>query len=197
MDWTIWAVFAVELSIRVHLTEHRRKYLLVHWFDVLIVVLPFLRPLRVVRSARVLRLARIGPYAVRGAENLRHLLEQRGMQYVLAFFLAAILGAAAMAFLAERDHGGSIDRYDTALWWAVSMVATVGAADTYPVTAEGRAIAVFLMFVGIAFVTYLTANIAAFLVEYGGHPGRSVTTAELMDKLESLEREVRAMRGSS
>src|SRR3972149_11556806 len=58
VDWTIWAIFALELSVRTYLSERRVKYLVAHWYDVLIVALPFLRPLRIVRSARALRLLR-------------------------------------------------------------------------------------------------------------------------------------------
>jgi len=46
-DWVIWAVFAADLAVRTYLSERRVRYLVGHWFDVLIVVLPFLRPLRV------------------------------------------------------------------------------------------------------------------------------------------------------
>jgi hypothetical protein len=50
------------------------------------------------------------------------------------------------------------------------------------------------MLVGISFFSWVTANIAAFLVEFGGKGGRAVTMADLMDKLESLEAEVKALR---
>ena len=50
------------------------------------------------------------------------------------------------------------------------------------------------MLVGIALFSWLTANIAAFLVEFGGEKGRTVTLGDIMDKLESLEAEVRALR---
>ena len=69
LDWTIWAVFAADLGVRTYLSERRLNYLVRHWYDVLIVVLPFLRPLRVLRSARALRLARLGPFLARSAVN--------------------------------------------------------------------------------------------------------------------------------
>jgi hypothetical protein len=56
LDCSIWAAFALELAVKTYLVERRRNYLMRHWFDVLIVALPFLRPLRVVQSARALRL---------------------------------------------------------------------------------------------------------------------------------------------
>ena len=168
-----------------------------HWYDVLIVVLPFLRPLRVLRSARALRLARLGPFLARSAVNFRDLLQGRGLQYVLLLGVLSVFGAAGLTYLMERNQGGTINDYGTALWWAASTVTTVGYGDAFPVTAEGKGVAVFLMLVGIALFSWLTANIAAFLVEFGGEKGRTVTMADLMDKLESLEREVQALSRSA
>jgi voltage-gated potassium channel len=196
-DWTIWAVFAVELGIRTYLSERRLHYLVRHWYDVLIVVLPFLRPLRVFRSARALRLARLGPFLARSAVNVRDLLEGRGLQYVLLVGIAAVFAAAGAVALLEDGKGGTINGYRDALWWAATTVTTVGYGDTFPVTAEGKGVAVFLMLVGIAFFSWVTANVAAFLVEFGGERGRTVTMADLMDKLDELEAEVRALRHQS
>ena len=58
-NWAIWVVFAFELVVKVYLAPQRLAYLRGHWFDVVIVVLPFARPLRIARSARVLRVARL------------------------------------------------------------------------------------------------------------------------------------------
>ncbi|MDP8922009.1 MAG: hypothetical protein M3O34_03935 [Chloroflexota bacterium] len=46
VGWLIWAVFAFELGVMTYLAEDRRRYLLTHRVDVLTVLLPFLRPLR-------------------------------------------------------------------------------------------------------------------------------------------------------
>ena len=86
VDWTIWAIFALELSVRTYLADRRINYLARHWYDLLIVVLPFLRPLRIVRSARALRLLRLVrtlSFFSRVASDARGLLRRRGLQYVL------------------------------------------------------------------------------------------------------------------
>ena len=61
-NWTIWALFAVDLVVRLFLTNRPKlRYLKTHWFDVVIVVVavaPLFQPLRALRSARILRLAR-------------------------------------------------------------------------------------------------------------------------------------------
>ena len=199
VDWTIWAIFALELSVRTYLADRRINYLARHWYDVLIVALPFLRPLRIVRSGRALRLLRLGrgfSFFARATSDIREFLRRRGLQYVLLLGVAAIFASAGAMYLLERDSGGAIDDYGTALWWAMSTVTTVGYGDTVPISAEGKGIAVFLMLVGISFFGWITANIAAFLVEFGGKEGRTVTTADLMEKLEALESEIRLLRES-
>lgn len=198
-DWIIWAVFAIELSIRAYLAPRRLPYLAAHWYDVLIVALPFLRPLRIVRSARALRALRLGrlmPFSARIVTESRELLRRRGLQYVLAAGVASVFACAAAVLLVERSHGGNIDDYGTALWWSISTLTTVGYGDVVPSTPEGKGIAIFLMLVGISFFSWVTASIAAFLVEFGGSEARTVTVADLMDKLEAIEREIQLLRES-
>jgi voltage-gated potassium channel len=195
--WLIWAVFAVELVVRTYLSEDRLRYLVRHWFDVLIVAVPFLRPLRVARSARAVRLLRLGrvaPFFARVFASSRDLLRHRGLEWIVAGGIALVFVTAGAVLAFERNGDGPIDDYGTALWWAMSTVTTVGYGDTVPTTPEGRGAAVFLMLVGIAFFSWVTANIAAFLVEFGGPESKGVTTHDLMDKLEQLEAEIKALR---
>lgn len=194
--WMIWAIFAVELSIRTFLAQRKVRYLARHWYDVLIVVVPFLRPLRIARSARAMRLLRLGrvaPFLVRAAAGVHGLLRHRGLEWVILGGMGTVFACAALVMAFEQGDG-PIDDYGTALWWAMATVTTVGYGDNVPVTAEGRGVAIVLMLVGIAFFSWVTANIAAFLVEFGGGEAKGVTSHDLMEKLESLEAEVKALR---
>jgi voltage-gated potassium channel len=194
-DWTIWAIFAIDISARTYLAEHRLAYLRRNWFDVLIVVLPFLRPLRVLRSLRAIRLLRAGPFLIRVFASSRDMLRHRGLQWVLLLGLAIIFACATIVWGLERDSGGTIDDYGTALWWAFSTVTTVGYGDATPVTTEGRAVAIFLMLVGISFFGWITANIAAFLVEFGGGEEEDeITLRDVMARLDRIEQQIQALR---
>ncbi|HEY5625171.1 MAG TPA: ion channel [Dehalococcoidia bacterium] len=197
VSYIIWAIFAVELSIRTFLSEKRIRYLIRHWYDVLIVVVPFLRPLRIARSARAARLFRLGrltPFLARAWSSTHSLMKHRGLEWIVLGGIAIVFAGAAIVWAFENDGGGGIDDYGTALWWAMATVTTVGYGDSVPVTPEGRGVAVLLMLVGIAFFSWVTANIAAFLVEFGGGEVHGVTTHDLMAKLEELEVEVKALR---
>ena len=168
-DWLIWAAFAVELIVKTYLSPRRLHYLRTHWFDVLIVLIPFLRPLRIVRSARALRLLRLVRVAAllsRVGLTGRSILRARGLGYVLLFGVLAVFAISGLVVLVERSSAGaSVDNFPTALWWAATTITTVGYGDTAPVTAAGRGFGVVLMIIGIGVFGLFTANVAAFFIE--------------------------------
>lgn len=55
IDDVLWAVFAAEYGIKLYLAPNRRRFVARHIPDLIIVVVPMLRPLRVLRSVRLLR----------------------------------------------------------------------------------------------------------------------------------------------
>ena len=188
VGWIIWAVFAIELAANTYLAQRRLLHLRDHWFDVLIVVLPFLRPLRLARTVRLARLgqgARLLAGVARFAHSVQAILAERGLQYVLLAGLILIVTAAAAVTRFERGSGGTIQDFSTALWWAATTVTTVGYGDAYPVTAEGRGVAVFLMILGIALFGVLTASITSYFV--------SVTEEKVEVTLEDILAEIRRL----
>src|ERR671916_1666619 len=55
LGWALWSLFLVEFVVKLALAPVKRRYLREHWLDALIVLLPFLR---VLRLARVVQTAR-------------------------------------------------------------------------------------------------------------------------------------------
>ena len=191
LDWIIWGVFAAELTIRTYLAPRRLTYLRQHWFDVLIVALPFLRSLRLVRAAGALRLllgVRVLVYLFRAAHTMSEIVARRGVQGVLLFALGALIASAVVITFAERGSGGSIDGLGTAVWWAFTTVTTVGYGDTYPVTLIGRGVATFLMLIGIGLFGVLTANVAAYFVESARDQSGDPAPDQLDEVLAELRR---------
>jgi voltage-gated potassium channel len=156
VSWAVWAAFALDFATRLYLTEDRRRYAVRHWYDVLLIGLPVLRPLRLLR---LLALARILNRSAAGS------LVGQVATYVVGTAVGAVMLGAVGILDAEQDaSGANIKTFGDALWWAATTVATVGYGDRYPVTTSGRFIAIGLMLVGIAMVGALTASVAAWLV---------------------------------
>ena len=154
--WVTWALLVVDLGMRLSLSEDRWAFLRRHPVDVAMVVLPILRPLQLLRLFTLLKsLNRLAGSSLRG---------RVGMYVAGSMGLIVFIGALA-GLDAERGSAGPIDTFGDSLWWALATVATVGYGDMYPVTTEGRAVAVGLMLFGIGVLGVVTAGFASWLVE--------------------------------
>jgi voltage-gated potassium channel len=152
----IWLVFLVDYLVRLYLSPERWRFVRTHVVDLLVVAVPFLRPLRLLRLFAIL-----AEFTRRTQRSLA------GRATVLVFSVAGVIMTvcAVVVFNVERsDPSSNITTFPDALWWAVSTVTTVGYGDKYPSTEGGRAVAVILMLTGIALVGTMTAAIAAWFV---------------------------------
>lgn len=156
LSWAVWVAFAVDFVVRLTLAQERGRYAARHWYDVVLISLPMLRPLRLLRLlafARILNRTAVGGLA------------GRVTTYVIgATVMSVALGAIAILDAEQDASGANIKTIGDALWWAVTTVTTVGYGDRYPVTTTGRFVAVALMMMGIALVGAVTAAVASWFV---------------------------------
>lgn len=188
-NYGIWSCFVIDLLIRLCLSPSRVRYLLSHPIDVLAVVLPALRSLRILRifaSGQVLLSKRYG-------------LAQAGQSIILSAGLLIIIGALAVLD-AERGAAGTlITSFPDALWWAITTLTTVGYGDLYPVTITGRAVATALMLIGISLIGIVTASIASWFVvqttEHQSEQGiaQKASEDELKEEIKDLRLQVEGM----
>ena len=152
----VWALFGVDYLVRLTLAPSRGRWFLRHLPDLAIIVLPFLRPLRLLRLVTLVSIMqRSAGTALRGRITL----------YTVGSAALLILTSALASLDAERhEPGSSIRTFGQALWWALTTITTVGYGDTFPVSREGRFIAALLMIGGVALAGVVTATLASWIV---------------------------------
>jgi len=64
----------------------------------------------------------------------------------------------------ETVPGSNIKTAEDAIWWAFATVTTVGYGDRYPVTSEGRLVAVLLMIAGVGLFGTFSGFLAAWFL---------------------------------
>ena len=126
------------------------------WLD-LVSSIPAVAALRWGRAARLARVLRV-LRGVRSARILmRFILERRAQSVGLAAALASIvvIAISSIAILNLEHTAGpaaNIHTAEDALWWSIVTITTVGYGDRYPVTMEGRCVAIGLMIVGVGLI---------------------------------------------
>ena len=113
---------------------------------------------------RILRVLR----GLKSARTVAHFLASKRQE---SAFLASVLlclliivscSIAVLQF--EVPGGGNIASAQDAVWWAASTMTTVGYGDKFPVTMEGRMVAVFLMAAGVGAFGVLSGLVAAWFL---------------------------------
>ena len=159
IQWVSWFAFAIDFLYGIISSKDRKQYLLKHPLDLAAVVLPFLRPLRLLRVISF------------GSLVIQKVAIGRQFAITLKVFIASIFVAyisAVQITITERDVDGSnIKNFGDGLWWAITTVTTVGYGDRFPTTTEGRLLAVGLMVMGISLMGVITASVASWFVKIG------------------------------
>lgn len=185
----VWILFGIDFAYRLLLAERRLRFVRDNWIDVLTLALPFLRPLRALRVVLALNMIsrRGGGFA-------------RGRVVATVTGAVAVVGAVAALAVLDTERGkpgANIQTFGDALWWAATTITTVGYGDRYPVTTEGRLIAVGLMGSGIALLGVITAALASWFVQKiseveSAESRTEQALAQLTDEIRSLRAQVQA-----
>ena len=157
IQWVCWVAFAVDLLFGLVTSENKVLYLKRHPLEIASVLLPFLRPLR------LMRVISFGGLALQKIAVGRQFAIT--VKVAITTVFVAYVAAVQITITERAVEGSNIKNFGDGFWWAITTVTTVGYGDRYPTTTEGRLLAVMLMFMGISLVGVITASVAAWFVK--------------------------------
>lgn len=166
-DYAVCAIFLVDFVISLVRATNRRRYLLTWgWLDLLSSI-PMIDVTRWGRLARLLRILRI-LRALRATKILATLAIRRRAQS--AFLTASLVALLLLVFCSiavlnfETAPESNIRTAEDAIWWAFATITTAGYGDHFPVTGEGRFVAVILMCAGVGLFGTFSGFLAAWFI---------------------------------
>ncbi|MFS4506168.1 hypothetical protein ACMA46_08015 [Clavibacter sp. Sh2141] len=172
LGWIFWAVFVAEFLLRAYIAGFQRAFWKRNWWQVLFLLVPFLRffrALQAVRLARLVRVARVGGIlsaGVRGSRSAARLLSSR-IGWLTALTAVVILAASQLLYAF-----GSHDSYTDALYEAALATITGGGITTED--AFSRILHVTLSVYSVAVFATLAGSLGAYFLR-GDAPDRSTT----------------------
>lgn len=166
-DYAVCVLFGCDFILSFWRAPNRRRYFFSWgWLDLLSSI-PVVNAARWGRLARIARVFRV----LRGVRATREItaviLKERARNTFLAASLLALLlvivsSIAVLHFETTRD--ANIHTAEDAVWWSFATITTVGYGDRYPVTPEGRFVAIVLMCAGVGLFGILSGFLAAWFL---------------------------------
>lgn len=157
-----WAIFCIDYMVRLIIAKNRLLFIRKNIID-LIAIISFgtlFQGSRAIKIIRLLYILKAFAYLNRIYERIISIIKTNDFDHILWFTLGVIfIGAVSISFVDGLDMGD-------ALWWSFVTTATVGYGDIAPHSIGGRLIAVFLMIIGIGFLSTLTGTISAFFIHH-------------------------------
>lgn len=168
-DFVICAFFFLDFLVSLRRAGNRARYLYTWgWLD-LLASIPAVDALRAARLARIVRILRV--LRVVKASRLIAIAfatRRRGSALWAAVLISiVVVFGASIAILELERRTGNITNAEDAVWWAITTITTVGYGDRYPVTTEGRLVAVALMIVGVGLFGTLSGAAASWFMQPG------------------------------
>lgn len=122
---------------------------------------------RMIRIVRIFRLFRINAYND-SLTVITQVLNSKKQQLVSSVFIILIFMVASSLCMYSLEHEAQPEVFSNAfsgLWWATSTLLTIGYGDIYPVTFLGKALGIFISFLGVGMVAIPTGIISAGFVD--------------------------------
>lgn len=163
LDFIICSIFLVQLTVDLIRATNKRQYLKTHWIDFLASI-PMIEPLRFARLFHIFRVILV----LRSSRSVLHQLRENRKETTIATILLLLvvlvtIGSGMMLFIEGKNPESNIQTGLDALWWAFVTISTVGYGDHYPVTDEGKLLAVVIIMCGVGLFGMISGLITSIL----------------------------------
>jgi voltage-gated potassium channel len=151
----IWGIFIIDFAVRFFISHDKWRFVKRNMVELVSLLLPFFRAFRMFRV-----IVAIG-FLTRVAQSL-----QGRINLYLGLILPLLVFTCSLGVY-DAEHrvpGATITNFGDAIWWAFVTITTIGYGDYYPITFEGRAIAVVLMLSGLALVSLITISLGSWFL---------------------------------
>ena len=156
VSWTLWAAFALEYAARLAIATDRLQFLRRTWWQLLFLVLPFLRFLRLVRLLRVLRTGRVLSSAIRSSRSAGRVLSGR-LGWLASVTAITVLAASQLVY-----EFGEVRPYGEALY--VTALAVIAGETFGARSGLGRVLETVLVTFSVGIFATLAGSLGAYFL---------------------------------
>lgn len=168
-DTIIALFFLLEFFTRLKHARDKRRFIILHWWELLAAIPVTSTITQALRGARLVRVVEVVS-VLRASSRLEVTGEILGGKSETPYIFESLASLFAMLFLVavlffELEYGRNPNVHSLwdAFWWAVTTFTTTGYGDITPVTMWGRIFAMFVMMMGVVAVAVFTGSVVRYL----------------------------------
>jgi voltage-gated potassium channel len=142
----------------------------------------------------------------KSASSVREYPSKTKLDYATFILLMVLIIGSYFFFVVERGVNPGVSNYESAMWFSIVSMATVGYGDIVPYTNIGRIIAVIIILTGMGYVSLVTATLAYSFIDLFRKESRKASEKlqkrgegydekidELLEKLDKIDKKVDGM----
>lgn len=162
LGWLFWAVFVAEFVLRAYIAGFSKRFWRRNWWQVIFLLVPFLRFFRALQALRLVRVARLARYGsilsagVRGSRSAGRLLTSR-IGWLTAVTAVVILASSQLLYATGEHSSYAESLYESAM----AAITGSGISGT---SAFSRIIQVFLAIYSVAVFATLAGTFGAYFL---------------------------------
>ncbi|WP_346655149.1 hypothetical protein [Arthrobacter sp. 260] len=162
VGWVFWAIFVGEFLLRAYIGSFSGAFWRKNWWQLIFLLVPFLRFFRALQAFRLIRVARFARFGgilsagIRGSRSAGRLLSSR-IGWLAAVTAVVILAASQLLYAT-----GSHESYTEALFEA--SMATITGTGITPTDHFARILQVLLAIYSVAVFATLAGSLGAFFL---------------------------------
>ncbi len=99
-------------------------------------------------------------------KEIRKYPSKTKLDYATVVVLLVLVIGSFLFFLAEHGVNHEVPNYESAMWYGIVSMTTVGYGDIVPVTGIGRIIGIVMIFTGLGYVSLVTATLAFSFIDF-------------------------------
>jgi voltage-gated potassium channel len=198
VDTLVCILLLCDFGVRFYRAKSKLAFMKWGWIDLIASIpnLPIFRLGRLVRILRVIRLLR----TIRATHKITSIILRDKIQsgfasIILTSFLLVMFASIGILVCEQQEPTANIKTAGDAVWWSVATITTVGYGDKYPVTAEGRVLAMILMVCGAGMFGMVSGLVASSFI--GVNKDKVDEKTEIIERLKNLEAKIDALNRKS